>query len=92
MSLDDIHCHHKIAKSKGGTDEYSNLVLMDKDVYRLIHATDIEVIKYYMETLKLKTKQLEKLNRLRHHLGLPLIVKKKKSLMLSYNENLASAS
>ena len=92
LSLDDMHCHHKIAESKGGTDEYSNLVLVDKDVHRLIHATDIEVVKYYMEMLNLKAKQIEKLNRLRQLLGLPLIVKKKKSLTLSYNENLASAS
>lgn len=92
LSLEDIHCHHKIAKSKGGTDEYSNLVLVDKDVHKLIHATDIEVIKYYIEVLKLKAKQLEKLNSLRQYLGLPMIVKKKKSLMLSYNENMASAS
>lgn len=92
LSLEDIHCHHKIAKSKGGTDEYSNLVLVDKDVHKLIHATDIEVIKYYIEVLKLKAKQLEKLNSLRQYLGLPMIVKKKKSLMLSYNENMALAS
>ncbi len=92
LSLEDIHCHHKIAKSKGGTDEYSNLVLVDKDVHKLIHATDIEVIKYYIEVLKLKAKQLEKLNSLRQYLGLSMIVKKKKSLMLSYNENMASAS
>ena len=92
LSLDEMHCHHKIAKSKGGTDEYSNLVLVDKDVHTLIHATDIEVVKYYMEMLNLKAKQIEKLNRLRQLLGLPLIVKKKKSLTLSYNENLASAS
>ena len=92
LSLEDIHCHHKIAKSKGGTDEYSNLVLVDKDVHKLIHATDIEVIKYYIEVLKLKAKQLGKLNSLRQYLGLSMIVKKKKSLMLSYNENMASAS
>lgn len=83
-SLEEMHCHHKIAVSKGGTDEYSNLVLVDKDVHRLIHATNIEVVKYYMEMLNLKAKQIEKLNHLRQLLGLPQIIKKKKSLMIGY--------
>ena len=84
LSLDDIHCHHKIAKSKGGTDAYSNLVLVDKDIHKLIHATDLEVIKYYLEMLELKSPEIQKLNRLRQLLELPVIVKKKKSLILSY--------
>lgn len=84
QSLEDIHCHHKIAKSKGGTDEYSNLVLVDKDVHTLIHAMNMEVIKYYLELLQIKAMELRKLNRLRQLLELPIIVKKKKSLNLSY--------
>lgn len=85
LSLEDIHCHHKIAKSKGGTDEYSNLVLVDKDVHTLIHAMNIDVIVYYLELLQIKAMELRKLNRLRQLLELPIIVKKKKSLSLSYN-------
>ena len=84
QSLEDMHCHHKIAKSKGGTDEYSNLVLVDKDVHTLIHAMNMEVIKYYLELLQIKAMELRKLNRLRQLLELPIIVKKKKSLNLSY--------
>lgn len=84
QSLEDMHCHHKIAKCKGGTDEYSNLVLVDKDVHTLIHAMNMEVIKYYLELLQIKAMELRKLNRLRQLLELPIIVKKKKSLNLSY--------
>lgn len=84
LSLKDIHCHHKIPKSKGGTDAYSNLVLVDKDVHKLIHATDLEVVRYYLEMLDLKSTEIQKLNRLRQLLEIPLIVKKKKSLILSY--------
>ena len=85
QSLEDMHCHHKIAKSKGGTDEYLNLVLVDKDVHTLIHAMNMEVIKDYLELLQIKAMELRKLNRLRQLLELPIIVKKKKSLSLSYN-------
>lgn len=27
LSTDDIHCHHKVSVSKGGGDEYANLIL-----------------------------------------------------------------
>lgn len=84
QSLEDIHCHHKIAKSKGGTDAYSNLVLVDRDAHTLIHAVNLEVIKRYLEVLKLKSSELQKLNNLRQLLGLPIVVKEKKSLKLSY--------
>lgn len=85
--LENMHCHHKIAKSKGGTDAYSNLVLVDKNVHILIHAMNLEVVKYYLEMLKLKPSEFQKLNQLRQLLDLPLIVKKKKSLNLSYIKN-----
>lgn len=85
QSLEDMHCHHKIAKSRGGTDEYKNLVLVDKDVHILIHAMNLAVVKYYLEALKIKVVELRKLNRLRQVLKLPVIVKSKKSLSLSYD-------
>ena len=84
QSLEDMHCHHKIAKSKGGTDAYSNLVLVDKDVHILIHAVNLDVVKRYLEMLKLKSSEIQKLNNLRQLLELPVIVKEKKSLKLSY--------
>lgn len=82
---DEIHCHHKKSKYKGGTDEYSNLVLVDKDVHKLLHAKEIEVIKYYIDLLDLKQAEIRKVNRLRQLLELPIIVKDKQSLTLSYN-------
>ncbi len=38
--MDEIHCHHKMPKAKGGGDEYKNLVILHKDVHRLIHLID----------------------------------------------------
>ena len=40
----DIRCHHKVPLENGGTDEYSNLVLVTEAVHILIHATLEETI------------------------------------------------
>lgn len=84
-SVDEIHCHHKIAKYRGGTDEYSNLVLVDKDVHKLLHAKKLETIEYYINLLNITSAELKKVNKLRQLLKLPIIVMERKSLMLSYN-------
>lgn len=65
LEVQDIHCHHKTPKTLGGTDKYSNLVLISIDVHMLIHATSIDVINLYLDKLKLDSKQKEKLNTLR---------------------------
>lgn len=68
-ALSDIHCHHKIPKAKGGSDEYGNLCLVLKPVHVLIHATVKETIGHYMSQLMLKPDQMEKLNKLRIQTG-----------------------
>jgi group II intron reverse transcriptase/maturase len=40
LEIDEIHCHHKKQRAKGGGDEYKNLVIIHKDVHRLIHLKD----------------------------------------------------
>lgn len=60
-----MHCHHKLPRQLGGGDEYSNLVIVESRVHRLIHATNEKVIARNMEELRLTSKQLEKLNKLR---------------------------
>ena len=73
MNAHDIHCHHKVPVSMGGTDEYSNLVLVLKDVHVLIHATSETTMKRYLDELKLEKSQLEKLNKLRTKAEMPPI-------------------
>lgn len=63
--LEDIHCHHKLPKSLGGTDKYENLVLVLPQVHRLIHATDTEIIQKYLHLLNLDKAQIAKLNKYR---------------------------
>lgn len=74
LHFGDIHCHHKTPKSKGGGDEYSNLVLVTESVHRLIHATTAETIERYMTKLSLCDNQLQKLNKLRHLANIEEIV------------------
>ena len=74
MNAHDIHCHHKVPVSMGGTDEYANLVLVLKDVHVLIHASSETTIKRYLCELKLEKSQLDKLNKLRTKAEMPSIV------------------
>ena len=65
LEIGDIHCHHKLPKELGGTDEYKNLVIVSVDVHRLIHATTPDIIRKYLIKLQLKTSQLKTLNKFR---------------------------
>lgn len=85
LSTADIHCHHKVAVENGGTDEFSNLVLVDKDVHKLLHAKKLDTIQFYLDLLKINATMLRKVNLLRQKLGLTIIVRTKESLSLSYD-------
>lgn len=65
LELGEIHCHHKIPIKHGGTDRYGNLVIIHENVHRLIHATDKDIIKKYLELLSLTDSQIKKINLLR---------------------------
>ena len=65
ISLEDIHCHHKLPKHLGGTDAYANLMLVLEPVHRLIHAKTEATIQKYLNLLDLTEKQLTKVNELR---------------------------
>ena len=68
--LNEIHCHHKLPKAKGGTDKFSNLILVCQPVHRLIHATDGALIETLKSLLQLDKQQFKKLNKLRTEAGL----------------------
>ena len=65
LDIDKIHCHHKIPKNLGGNDNYQNLIIVHKDVHKLIHAVKAETIYKYLEVLNLNKGQLKKVNSLR---------------------------
>jgi group II intron reverse transcriptase/maturase len=72
LDYDDIHCHHKTPRHKGGDDAYKNLVIVHKDIHRLIHATDNKVISRYLSDYKGQL-DLQKLNKLRKQAGTQII-------------------
>ena len=53
----------------GGTDEYNNLVIVHKDVHKLIHSTNEVLINELKSKLKLNAEMLRKLNRYRKKVG-----------------------
>lgn len=65
LLIGQMDCHHKKPKSLGGSDEYPNLILVLKDVYKLIHATDEKTITKYIRKLKLDEESKRKINELR---------------------------
>ena len=66
LEADEIHCHHKLPIYKGGNDNYFNLVIVHKDIHRLIHVNDIDTISKYIKGMNLSSKQIEKVNALRN--------------------------
>ena len=52
LEIDRIHLHHKTTIRDGGTDEYRNLIMLDIDVHRLIHATKNNIVRYSLITIK----------------------------------------
>lgn len=73
LEKDNIHCHHIIPRKDGGGDNYQNLLLIDKRVHILLHASKAETIEKYLGILNLSKAQLNKLNTYRATLNLNAI-------------------
>ena len=69
LELEDIHCHHKTPINLGGKDEYSNLLIIDKNVHMLIHASVQETIDHYLGIVKPDQYMRMRINTLRKLVG-----------------------
>ncbi|MGL4523367.1 MAG: group II intron reverse transcriptase/maturase [Bacilli bacterium] len=69
LILNEMDCHHKMLWSVSKDDTYSNLILITKDVHRLVHSVDDYVNQKYLQILNLNEVQLKKLNNLRLMIG-----------------------
>lgn len=72
LYLHNMECHH-IKPRNGGRSEnnsYRNLVMLTTQVHRLITATKEDTIRKYLSFINPNEKQLEKINKFRHHAGL----------------------
>lgn len=65
LTVETIHCHHINFLKHGGNDDYSNLVLLDNTVHKLIHATKADTITNLKKELSLSNKELSKINKFR---------------------------
>lgn len=69
LKVENMECHHKTAKAKGGTDVYENLVWLQGEAHKLVHATVQETIEKYLGLLSLDEKGLKRVNSLRKLVG-----------------------
>ncbi|MCC0686468.1 HNH endonuclease signature motif containing protein, partial [Clostridioides sp. ZZV14-6345] len=65
---DEVHCHHKVPLKSGGTDKYDNLIIVHKDIHKLIHSTNIKLILQSSKDWTVKSKS--KFNQLRKQANL----------------------
>lgn len=73
LTIGNMHCHHRLPLKLGGNDEYKNLVFVTVDIHKLLHATNPKIIIELMQKLNLSNTQLEKVNKLRKKVALPII-------------------
>ena len=69
LEVGNMECHHIQPKSLGGLDNYNNLVLITKEVHKLIHSTQMETINKYLKYVPTDKVTLENLNKLRTKVG-----------------------
>jgi RNA directed DNA polymerase len=69
LKPENVHCHHKIPRKSGGTDEYKNLTIVHKTVHKLIHGTNQILIQQWLREMNITNKELKKLNQLRKQAG-----------------------
>lgn len=72
LLIGDIECHHKKPRCKGGKDNYRNLILISKNIHKLIHAKNQETIQKYLNKVNkmyFDDEALSKLNKFRSKVG-----------------------
>lgn len=77
LKIGQMHAHHKIPKSLGGTDDYDNLVFVTDIIHTLIHATTEATIKECLKNLSNCIINYSRLNKFRVLVGNYEIVENK---------------
>lgn len=65
LGINEWHCHHINPYYISKDDSYLNLIIVNKAIHQLIHLKDKVKIKTLLQSLKLTSKQKEKVNKLR---------------------------
>lgn len=73
LTAQEVHCHHILPRSLGGSDEFSNLIVVHEWIHILIHANHQSTIEQYKKLLNLTKTQIEKVNKYREKCNLTKI-------------------
>lgn len=70
LGLTGWHCHHIIPYKDTANDSFNNLIIIEDEIHRLIHMTDMDKIANALRFLRLKGSSMNRLNALREKVGL----------------------
>lgn len=74
LSANEVHCHHYTPTHLGGLDKFSNLRILHKDIHRLIHRKNTDIISSEIQKFELTDSMINKLNQYRMECGLEKVV------------------
>lgn len=69
LALNNFDVHHIKPRSLGGTDEYKNLVLLNRKYHRLVHSKNVDEIMNILSSSNLNAVQMDRLNQYRLEAG-----------------------
>lgn len=73
LEAQDVNCHHYIPVHLGGSDKFKNLRILQKEVHKLIHMTDIVKIDTLIKVLGITEPMLKRINKYRRKCELECI-------------------
>ena len=74
LIANEVHCHHYTPTHLGGTDKFNNLRILHKDIHRLIHRKNTDIISSEIQKFELTDSMINKLNQYRMECGLEKVV------------------
>jgi 5-methylcytosine-specific restriction endonuclease McrA len=69
LEVNSMEVHHVIPREMGGDDRYGNLIIVTRDVHKLIHATTQDTLAKYLGKIKPDKPCLERINKYRSKVG-----------------------
>jgi RNA-directed DNA polymerase len=76
IESEKIYCYHKVPLGLGGTDKYNNLIIINREIYKLINETNSNNINNLIQMLLITRKKLDVINKLRIFANIPKIAYK----------------
>ncbi|MFZ3577884.1 HNH endonuclease [Virgibacillus sp. DJP39] len=70
LSASEVHCHHYIPTHLGGSDKFSNLRILHKEIHKFIHQTDTTTIDSLKNNLGITEPMVQKINQYRQQCGM----------------------